>query len=63
MTFGKTITVQIEGFSDIVNITEEVQETVKQSKINQGIASVTAIGSTASITTIAAEIVIVPNKG
>ncbi|MCD4707826.1 MAG: secondary thiamine-phosphate synthase enzyme YjbQ [Candidatus Sabulitectum sp.] len=52
MTHGKTITVQTEGFSDIVNITEEVQETIKQSKINEGTVSITVIGSTASITTI-----------
>lgn len=52
MTTGSTITVQTEGFSDIVNITEQVQAAVAQSKIKQGIVSITAIGSTASITTI-----------
>ncbi|MCK5841295.1 MAG: YjbQ family protein, partial [Candidatus Sabulitectum sp.] len=52
MTTGQTITVPTEGFSDIVNITEQVQTTVTHSKIRNGIVSVTAIGSTASITTI-----------
>ncbi|MCK5133772.1 MAG: secondary thiamine-phosphate synthase enzyme YjbQ [Candidatus Sabulitectum sp.] len=52
MTTGITITVQTEGFSDIVNITEQVQAAVAQSEIKQGIVSITAIGSTASITTI-----------
>ncbi len=52
MTKGQTITVPTEGFSDIVNITEQVQTTVTQSKIRNGIVSITAIGSTASITTI-----------
>ena len=52
MTFGRTITVQTEGFSDIVNITEQVQTTITHSKISEGTVTVTAIGSTASITTI-----------
>ncbi|MCK5036908.1 MAG: secondary thiamine-phosphate synthase enzyme YjbQ [Candidatus Sabulitectum sp.] len=52
MTTGQTITVPTEGFSDIVNITEQVQTTVTHSKILSGIVSITAIGSTASITTI-----------
>ena len=52
MTKGQTITVPTEGFSDIVNITGEVQTTVTQSNIRNGIVSVTAIGSTASVTTI-----------
>ncbi len=52
MTSGQTITVQTRGFSDIVNITGQVQTTVTSSKILNGIVSITAIGSTASITTI-----------
>ena len=42
MTRGKTITVQTQGFSDIVNITEQVQTTVTKSSINQGMVSITA---------------------
>lgn len=52
MTFGQTITIKTEGFSDIVNITGQVQTTIEQSKIREGTVTVTAIGSTASITTI-----------
>ncbi len=52
MTKGVTITVQTQGFSDIVNITEQVQTAVTQSNIEDGIVSITAMGSTASITTI-----------
>ncbi len=52
MTKGVTITVQTQGFSDIVNITEQVQTAVTQSNIEEGIVSITAMGSTASITTI-----------
>lgn len=52
MTKGVTITVQTQGFSDIVDITEQVQTAVTQSNIEEGIVSITAIGSTASVTTI-----------
>lgn len=52
MTKGVTITVQTQGFSDIVDITEQVQTAVTQSSVKEGIVSVTAIGSTASVTTI-----------
>jgi secondary thiamine-phosphate synthase enzyme len=52
MTFGRTVSIQTEGFSDIVNISEQVQATVTESKIMNGIVNITAIGSTASVTTI-----------
>ncbi|OPX32322.1 MAG: secondary thiamine-phosphate synthase enzyme [Gemmatimonadaceae bacterium 4484_173] len=52
MTFGSTISVQTQGFSDIVDITEQVQTTITESEIMNGIVNVTAIGSTASVTTI-----------
>ena len=52
MTFGKTITVQTEGFSDIVDISNQLEVTISQSGIRDGIVIITAIGSTASITTI-----------
>ena len=51
MTKGVTIIVQTQGFSDIVDITEQVQTAVTQSFIEEGIVSITAMGSTASITT------------
>ncbi|MCD6589035.1 MAG: YjbQ family protein [Candidatus Fermentibacteraceae bacterium] len=52
MTFGSTISVQTQGFSDIVDITQQVQTTITESEIMNGIVNVTAIGSTASVTTI-----------
>ena len=52
MTFGSTISVQTQGFSDIVDITEQVQTTITESEIMNGIVNVTVIGSTASVTTI-----------
>jgi secondary thiamine-phosphate synthase enzyme len=51
VTFGRTITVQTDGFSDIVNITDQVQAVVNDSIIMNGIVVTTAIGSTASVTT------------
>ena len=52
MTFGETITVSTRGFSDIVNITGDVEEALARSGISSGMVSVTSIGSTASVTTI-----------
>lgn len=49
---GSTITVSTAGFSDIINISDEVQATVSASGIPDGLVAVTVIGSTASITTI-----------
>ncbi len=49
---GKTITVNTEGFSDIVNIGSEVQSVVSDSGVDDGIVTVTVTGSTASVTTI-----------
>ncbi|MCK4640059.1 MAG: secondary thiamine-phosphate synthase enzyme YjbQ [Candidatus Marinimicrobia bacterium] len=52
MVFGDKITVQTKGFSDIKDITGKVQAIVDQSGLKSGIATITAIGSTASVTTI-----------
>lgn len=52
MVFGKTLSVQTEGFSDVHDLTPSVRETVRQSGIRDGLAAVTAVGSTASISTI-----------
>ena len=51
MVFGKHITLPMKGFSDIKDITDLVKETVSNSKIKNGIVTVFAIGSTASIST------------
>ncbi len=52
MVYGEYFEVKTEGFSDIKNITEKVQEIIGRSNINDGLANVFAVGSTASITTI-----------
>jgi len=52
MVHGRTITVSTAGFSDIINISDEVQAIVSDSGITDGLVAVTVIGSTASITTI-----------
>jgi len=52
MIFGKTIILQTKGFSDIKDITGKVQAIVDRSGLKNGITTITAIGSTASVTTI-----------
>ena len=52
MVFGEKIQLKTQGFSDIKNITEATQKIVSKSNISAGIACISAIGSTASITTI-----------
>ena len=52
MVFGKAINIPMKGFSDIRDITGEVEDIINKSKINNGIATVFATGSTASISTI-----------
>ncbi len=51
MVYGKEISFNTEGFSDIKDITEQVNDIIKQSKIKDGIACISAIGSTASVST------------
>ncbi|RKZ10393.1 YjbQ family protein [Candidatus Fermentibacteria bacterium] len=52
MVYGKTITISTVGFSDIINVSDQVQSIVSASGIQDGLAAVTVIGSTASVTTI-----------
>lgn len=52
MVFQKKRSLNTNGFDSIYDITYLVKETVKESKINNGIVNVFLIGSTASITTI-----------
>jgi secondary thiamine-phosphate synthase enzyme len=51
MVYGKAIAVSMKGFSDINDITSEVEMIVSESKIKNGIVIVFATGSTASIST------------
>jgi len=52
MVTGEKISVSTVGFSDIKDLTERVQRIVTDSGIRDGLVSVHAIGSTASVTTI-----------
>ncbi len=52
MVVGQTITLKTRGYSDILNITEEVQQIVADSDITHGTATISVIGSTASVSTI-----------
>ncbi|MBD3422340.1 MAG: YjbQ family protein [Chitinivibrionales bacterium] len=52
MVFGDSITLSMKGYSDIKNITDEVEHVVSASKIISGLVAVFVVGSTASISTI-----------
>ncbi len=51
MVYGKEISFETKGFSDIKDITEQVNHVIGESKIKDGIASISSIGSTASVST------------
>ena len=46
------IEIRTEGFSDILNITDQINQEIMKSNIAQGICLVSVPGSTASITTL-----------
>ena len=52
MIYSEEISLHTQGFSDIKNLTAQVQEIADRAKIANGLVNVFAIGSTASITTI-----------
>lgn len=52
MVHGEEIRIPTQGFSDVCDLTAEVTRVIEASKVQAGIVAVTAIGSTASITTI-----------
>jgi secondary thiamine-phosphate synthase enzyme len=52
MVFGKNFSIQTQGFSDIVDITPNVESIIAESEITDGTATVFVVGSTASISTI-----------
>lgn len=52
MIYSDTISFSTKGFSDIIDITERVDEISKKSSMSDGIISVFCPGSTGSITTI-----------
>jgi len=52
MVFGKEFTIQTKGYSDIKDVTDIVSQTVIESKVSDGIVTISVIGSTASVSTI-----------
>jgi len=52
MVFGESFSIQTQGFSDIKDITNNVQHIIEKSKIKDGLAHIFVIGSTASVSTI-----------
>lgn len=52
MVHGRTLTFQTKGFSDVIDVTDEVNRVVAESGVGEGIACASVIGSTASVTTI-----------
>lgn len=52
MTYAKIIHITTKGFSDITDLTSKIEHVIAESGIREGIVNVSAIGSTASITTI-----------
>ncbi|PKL13059.1 MAG: secondary thiamine-phosphate synthase enzyme [Spirochaetae bacterium HGW-Spirochaetae-6] len=52
MVHGEVIKVSTQGFSDIQNITGDVQRVAGSSKIQEGLVNIFVLGSTASISTI-----------
>lgn len=52
MVSGEYITIETKGFSDIRDITAQVQEIVAGSGITNGLVHIFSVGSTASVTTI-----------
>jgi secondary thiamine-phosphate synthase enzyme len=52
MVSGRTLEFSTSGYSDIVDITSEVQAVIADSGIANGIVCISVTGSTASITTI-----------
>jgi secondary thiamine-phosphate synthase enzyme len=55
MVYGEALSVQSRGFSDVVNLSEQVKEVVSRSGVRSGLVNVTVIGSTASVSTVELE--------
>lgn len=51
-SYGRTISVETRGFSDVIDITREAAEVLRESGVKNGLMAVHAVGSTASVTTI-----------
>ena len=63
MIHGQRHTLSTRGFSDVLDVTDEVRATLRASGITEGLVNVFAIGSTASITTLEFEPALVRDMG
>lgn len=52
MVFSETISFSTRGFSDIIDITDQVESVAKRSKIENGLVTIFCPGSTGAVTTI-----------
>ncbi len=52
MVFGQNFSVATKGYSDIVDITNQISLIIADSGLSNGIATIFVVGSTASISTI-----------
>jgi secondary thiamine-phosphate synthase enzyme len=52
MTYSETISLSTNGFSDIIDLTDQVGAVLKRSKIENGLVTVFCPGSTGAVTTI-----------
>ena len=51
-TITKTIDINTQGFTDIINLTDQVEDVLQETRLKNGIVTVFVPGSTAGITTI-----------
>ena len=51
MVFGREVVIETEGFSDIANITNEVDGIVAESGLKNGLVNIFVVGSTATVST------------
>jgi secondary thiamine-phosphate synthase enzyme len=52
MIFSETISLRTRGFSDVIDITPRVEEMIRRSGFEEGLATVFCPGSTGAVTTI-----------
>lgn len=52
IVFQRSIRLSTQGETDIINITDNVQEVVRESRVSVGVANVSSKGSTLAITSI-----------
>lgn len=52
MTYSKIIKISTKGICDVIDITQQVDRAVQNSKIKDGVVTVFGVGSTLSVTTI-----------